>query len=205
VVQVPASHYDFLNYETPERFASYWRQISCIIGLRPKNVLEIGIGSGLTRFALKRLGIDITTADLEKKLDVDFEADVRTLPFRDNTFDVVAAFQILEHLPFTEFSTALEELSRVSARYICISLPDSGRYVRVSIRLTWRIAMDWVIDLTRFTRKRHVFDGQHYWEINRKGFGIRTVREKISKAGLKIISEDRFKKNLYHRFFILEK
>jgi len=48
-------------------------------------------------------------------------------------------------------------------------------------------------------------EGEHYWEIGRKGFPIRKVRTKIKEAGFKIVREEVPILNAYHQFFILEK
>ena len=202
--QVPTAHYRFHNYETVERYASYWYQVSTILSLQPKSILEIGVGSGVSRYSLARAGIPIVTADIDKQLGSDYEADVRKLPFDDNRFDVVTAFQVLEHLPFSDFVVALRELRRVTGRYVCISLPDAGRYARLSLRLPGALGFDWVLDLSKF-RKRHVFQGEHYWEINKRGFQVKVVRRAILDSQLKIVGENRLRENMYHRFFILKK
>jgi hypothetical protein len=203
--QVSSTHYRFLQYESAERYASYWHQIYAILSLEPRNVLEIGIGSGLTQYVLDRAGIPVVTADIDKDLAPDYQADVRNLPFKDSAFDVVAAYQILEHLPFSDFDGALLELRRVSGRYVCISLPDSGIYLRFNLHLTGKFRCDRWIDLTKVMRKAHVPGGEHYWEINERGFELDTVRSAIGKAGLTIRNEVRLRENMYHRLFILEK
>ena len=44
--QVEPNHYFNESYNSKERFISYWHQINEIIKLKPKKVLEIGIGNG---------------------------------------------------------------------------------------------------------------------------------------------------------------
>jgi ubiquinone/menaquinone biosynthesis C-methylase UbiE len=53
-----------------------------------------------------------TTADL-KRADVDYQADLRNLPFDRSAFDVVYASHVLEHVKEDEL--ALSEISRVLA------------------------------------------------------------------------------------------
>ena len=43
--QVESSHFFTESYDSKGRFSSYWHQIHEIIRLRPKRVLEIGIGN----------------------------------------------------------------------------------------------------------------------------------------------------------------
>ena len=47
------------------------------------------------------------------------------LPFRDRSFDLVMATEILEHLPEALYSQVLGEMSRVAGRYILITVPNS--------------------------------------------------------------------------------
>jgi len=44
--QFEPNHYFNEKYDSKSRFISYWHQIYEIVRLRPKNVLEIGIGNG---------------------------------------------------------------------------------------------------------------------------------------------------------------
>jgi len=51
------------------------------------------------------------------------QASIDSLPFIDDEFDMVSCMEVLEHLPKETFVLALNELSRVSSRYILISVP----------------------------------------------------------------------------------
>jgi len=82
--------------------------------LQPKKVLEIGIGNRITADYLKRNGIKIDTCDFDKNLEPDYIADIRKLPFRDNSYDVIMAYEVFEHIPWKDINKALRELCRVS-------------------------------------------------------------------------------------------
>ena len=58
--QVEPDHY-YKNYDTKERFCSYWHQIQEILSLNPKNTLEIGIGNGFVSKYLKQRGFNVIT------------------------------------------------------------------------------------------------------------------------------------------------
>jgi ubiquinone/menaquinone biosynthesis C-methylase UbiE len=49
------------------------------------------------------------------------QASALTLPFADNTFDLVMAIEVLEHLPDPE--QALREIARVGAGAVVLSVP----------------------------------------------------------------------------------
>ncbi|MDD4082331.1 MAG: class I SAM-dependent methyltransferase, partial [Sphaerochaetaceae bacterium] len=122
-VQVKKEHYSNKGYNDIFRFLSYQHQIESIISLNPKTILEIGIGNKLVSNQLKEMGYKVTTCDFDPKLKPDFVGDIRNLPFKKNEFDIVVAFEVLEHLPFEDFEKALSEMKRVSKKNCIISLP----------------------------------------------------------------------------------
>lgn len=122
-------------YKMPEmrrlkQFISKALQINLIIKTKPKNILEIGIGDKETSDYLKKYGFKVTTCDYNEELKPDFIADIRELPFKDNSFDTVACFEMLEHLPYEYFDVCLKELKRVSRKNVIISFPYSSWYIR---------------------------------------------------------------------------
>ncbi len=206
--QVNKKHY-LKDYDTVERFISYYYQCSLILDLKVKNALEIGIGNKLTSNYLKNCGVKVVTCDIDKELKADYIADVRKLPFPNSKFDAAYAFQVLEHLPFEDFETALIELHRVSKKYVIISLPCSSTSFELILRFPFinKLFKKNYLDLfLRFPYffKKYKFDGQHYWELYSKGCSLRIIRNKLN-AKFKIIKEVRPEINSYHYFFVLEK
>jgi SAM-dependent methyltransferase len=201
--QVDPAHYDFATYDTPERFISYWYQMKCVLDFRPKDVLEIGGGSGFFQDGMRRRGVSVTVVDLDARL-ADIQADVRALPFVDGQFDVVVAFQVLEHLPWHQFEPTLLELQRLARDALVLSLPDGGPYAKFSFRVSRYGQFRVFLPLDRLFRKNHHYDGQHYWEINRRGYAEHAVRRAIEKGGWKIILNRRLFENPGHRFYVLK-
>ncbi len=99
-----------------------------------QKVLDIACGDGLLLGALSKKGANVSGVDLseegvkkckEKGLDaavVDFAPE--PLPFQDGTFDTVIMLDVLEHLYAPE--ELLQEATRVSKKYIIISVPNFG-------------------------------------------------------------------------------
>ena len=206
--QVNKEHY-FQGYDSVERFISYFYQCSEVIKLNPKTVLEIGMGNGLTRDYISKHKIKVTTCDIDKDLKPDVIANVTKLPFSKNKFDCVVAYQILEHLPFENFERALKEIARVSSKNAIISLPYSSVSFEFIIKLPLisklikKQYLDLFFRVPKFYQE-HKFDGQHYWEIGKKGYSLNKIRGLINKYF--IIKKDfRPEINSYHYFFILEK
>ncbi len=93
-----------------ESYISYLNQIKTIYELKPKTVLEIGVGNKLTYNHLKQIGIDVVSLDINQKLNPNYIGDIRQLTFESNFFDLICAFEVLEHLPFSDLEKALQEL-----------------------------------------------------------------------------------------------
>lgn len=133
--QVHPSHYGY-NYDSKERFCSYWHQIQEILLLNLKEVLEIGIGSGFASEYLKKRGFKITTLDIDEKLKPNIAGSILKIPFRNTSFDVVACYEILEHIPYENFNRALSEIFRISKSFAILSLPeDTTRIYRINIQI----------------------------------------------------------------------
>ena len=119
-----------------ERFhAEVGRQLAALIKDQrgPIRVADIGCGEGFTlEYLARRLpqlnlrGVDADPDALAiatlRLAGIDFsQADIRQLPFPDREIDVVLCLEVLEHL--LEPGTALQELIRVSRRYLVLSVP----------------------------------------------------------------------------------
>lgn len=204
-VQVDTFHYIDEQYNKKERFASYWHQIDEVRKCEPDSVLEIGGGSGVVRGFIKNVGLRMFSLDIDPKLEPNVIGSVLDLPFGDCSVDVVACYQVLEHLPFGEFPRALRELARVTKKHVLISLPDVNRVVTLSLRASRFIRVQLMINVPAFKRRRHEFDGEHYWEIGKAGYDVSRVRKIIEKSGLDLKSTYRVFEHPYHRFFILTK
>ena len=204
-VQVGAEHYA-KGYDALYRWISYWYQLREVRRVRPKRVLEIGVGRGMVNRELARDGVAVTTLDLDARLGPEVCGDVRRLPFPPKAFDVVLCAQVLEHLPFDELPALLDELRRVSRRHAIITLPCSrGGLFLVPMLLGAATAPRLALRLPLPNRLCRLLFRQHKWEIGRLGFPLRKVRRAIRSAGWRIAREVEPILNTYHRFFILEK
>lgn len=106
-----------------------------IEGLQPRTFLDAGCGEGFVAAMLRRRlpGLEISGFDLDPAaVRVATRRDPRgrflaasifSLPFADDTFDVIGCFEVLEHLPGNGPDRALAELSRVARRAVVLSVP----------------------------------------------------------------------------------
>lgn len=121
------AYYDeFSNWYERERHRPYHRMLDDLeVELVQRyghgaDVLEVGCGTGLLLerikgFARSAKGIDLSPGMLEKAaargLDVQV-GSATSLPFADQTFDVVCSFKVLAHVP--DIRQALTEMARVT-------------------------------------------------------------------------------------------
>lgn len=201
--QVSKDAYAFENYGGGDRFASYAAQLREILSKRPSSVLEVGVGEGVVGDYLRRnTSVHYESVDIAADLHPDTLGDVRALPYADASFDTVCAFEVLEHVPFDDFSVAVAELARVARRSVLISLPHFGPPVKLLLKLPFLSELAFAFKLPY--PKRHAFNGQHYWEIGKRGYPASRIRTVLA-ARLVITKEFVPFGNQYHRFFVCEK
>jgi hypothetical protein len=193
--------YAFERYADIGRFASYGYQLRELFATRPASVLEVGVGDGVVGNYLRaHAGFSYTSVDFASDLSPDVVGDVRKLPFLGSSFDTVCAFEVLEHLPFDDFEPSVRELARVARSYVLISLPHFGPPVKFSLKLPLlpeiRIAVKLPIP------HAHRFNGQHYWELGKRGYPASRIRSVLARFG-SIEREFIPFENQYHHFFVL--
>jgi 2-polyprenyl-3-methyl-5-hydroxy-6-metoxy-1,4-benzoquinol methylase len=182
-IQVSPDHYDRSTYITPDREQSFGIQERLVT--RWGSVLEIGIGPGVLRDRVRAKGIRLVTADIDRRLGPNVAASVTALPFRNASFEAVAAFEVLEHIPLPSLGEAVSELCRVASRRVIVSIPEKRDRLRtfVSIRILRRT---WA-------------DPQHHWELGlfvSKGRFLRL----FAAHGFRLLGYDA--SHPWHRFFV---
>jgi SAM-dependent methyltransferase len=202
--QVSREHYFRGSYKTKERWISYWYQIDLVNSLSPQTVLEIGPGAGVVSDTLRKQGIEVKTADISPDLNPDKIASVTDLPFEDNSFDAVLACEVLEHIHFEDFKKALGEIRRVTKKFAVISLPHAGFIFSFGFKFPGIERKDAILKLPFFWKK-HEFNGEHYWELGKRGYAVRSIKQKIREAGFKILRSFLPADDPAHYFFLLEK
>ena len=197
------------RYENLPRFISYYNQIDLVRTLDPKEILEVGIGSGFLSNYLRSRDYAVTTADYDKTLGPDMVCDITRIPVKDNSFDLVMAFEILEHMPYEESLKGIKEMERVSKRYVVLSVPRSCSYFGLSFMFGLPIFHKFVslgLRIPFFWIGPEYGSKEHFWELGRRGFPVRRLVKDIERLGLTI----RQKKghvalNTQHYFLVLEK
>jgi len=193
------------RYLSEKRFVSYYHQIKEIINSSPESVLEIGPGNKIICFILENREIEVITLDIDDRLNPDILADVNSLPFRSNSFDLISCCEVLEHIPFENFRRSLLELKRVTKSKVIISLPDSRKYFKFSFRLPNFYEYKKLIKSPFQRVEEHDTEGTtHYWEVNKEGYPLEKVKDEIRDVGFEIEKTYRPFENPKHRFFVLK-
>jgi hypothetical protein len=173
-----------------------------VLALNPVSVLEIGVGDKVFGNFLKdNTAVSYTSLDVAEDLKPDVVGSILELPFEGKSFDISCAFEVLEHLPFEQFDKAMSELVRVARTHVVISVPHFGPMVSFSLKIPFLPQIQVAVKIP--FPKKHIFNGQHYWELGKAGYPVRLIRKKLSAHGVLLQDFVAFN-SAYHHFFILK-
>jgi len=200
--QVDRSNYRFSKYSSVGRWAGYYHQINEVLAQKPTSVLEVGKGDSVVGNYLKdNCPVSYKCLDIAKDLNPDIVGDVTNIPLEDNSFDIACCFQVLEHLPFEKFSIALAELARVAKSAVIISLPHPGPTFSMNLKMPGIRHIKFVIKIP--WSSMHKFNGQHFWEIGKKGYSLSKIRSSLRTIG-RIEKDFIPAEDTYHHFFVIK-
>lgn len=128
-----------------------------------------------------------------------------SIPFSDEAFEVVACYELLEHLLYENFEKAMSEIFRVSTSHALLSLPDANRVYPLYLQIPKFKEVRKLLPIPRLRRPVHHFDGQHHWEIGKASYSLSRIMNDINDLGFNIEKTYRVFELPYHRFFILKK
>jgi hypothetical protein len=204
---VATEHYSSANYDTLDRFISYYVQkelvLNSISGIENSKILEIGKGSGFLNEYLSAHGCNIKTFDFDESLKPDYVGDIRELSTAaGEKFDTIVCFEVLEHIPFDEVPEVLDQLAETTNNICIISVPQFRLYVSYWLKFPELKPFKGYLSLPFY--RNHKFKGQHYWELGYRGYTIRRFKRLINK---KFLLQQDFTHPLmpYHHFFYLRK
>lgn len=165
--------------------------------LKPdSNILEIGCGIGTIVYELSQKGYNIIGADISTQaieygrhkyplIELQIQA-AETLPYEDNTFDIVLSFDLLEHIAQVE--RHINEVSRVLRPGGCYLFQTPNKYSNVIFETLVKKSLKW----RQFHPSLHT-PGQLKRRMRKHGFEIRFVKmnpineftiKKLQKLGL---------------------
>lgn len=202
--QVERSHYRYADYQSAARFSSYYYQLEAALELEPETLVEIGVGDGTFLSLARNQGLNAYGLDFDRGLSPSVCGSALQLPFRGESVDVFAAFQVMEHLPFDDLEAAAREMFRCCRKGAVISLPEFGNSsIILNIPLVRHIAM--ALPKVFPFSPRHRFDGQHHWEIGKRSFPLSRIVNTFEQSGFRCSRTWVNPYWAYHRFFVFTK
>lgn len=129
-------HTDY--YDNPELWGcsveelhpSVAERIRATVALIPPDVqtiLDVGCGDGAITNELARkydvVGLDISAEALKHVKTETFQGTLETVPFAPKSFDIVTAFEVLEHLPVREYELAQGKMAELARQYVMVTVP----------------------------------------------------------------------------------
>jgi hypothetical protein len=229
---------DYLNiakrsFLNERKLHSYFLQCKTIADLPDvEKILEIGPGGGITQTLLKSIGYDYATMDAQPLIEPDILGDF--IDFNtsgyEESFDLVAAFQMLEHTPYEQFVPQVQKMITMSKKYVFISLPYHCWTLRLEIILP---VPQWIASILskrwfNFLRRSHNFSTSrpyrnaparkyrraffeefplaiHHWEIGRDKVSKKDVFQKLKSVNLSVVKAFHSKIHPYHYFILCKR
>jgi SAM-dependent methyltransferase len=116
------------------RYIIFWNIIKALKTIKFDSLLDVGGAEGYMSAAVKSFfGVRVRSCDLSEEagkrakeiFDVDSDTvDGVSLPYPDNSFDVVLSSESMEHIP--QYDRVLNELLRVARKAVIITVPHDG-------------------------------------------------------------------------------
>jgi hypothetical protein len=142
------------------------------------SILDVGGRTALLRAFMP--SDRVTLVDLEASDERPLVlGDGSRLPFQDKTFDVVAAFDTLEHVPPKRRASFVAECARVSRRWVVIAGPYQSNDVEEAEKLLQRFLVDKLGVEHRYLEE-HRHNGlpsrtETEKALEKAGFGVRSI------------------------------
>jgi len=120
------------NWSYTPTYLSKMRHVDRIIKSFPNDhrILDAGCGEGVLVKKYKEQGRNISGIDLNYQSELVLMGDILSMPFDDNSFEVVLLLDVFEHLQFLQQPFALKEIKRVLASNgtLVISIPNLAHF-----------------------------------------------------------------------------
>jgi hypothetical protein len=206
------------------KFSSLRLQVTGVTELRANvsSILELGPGSGFFSTTTRMLGYSTSTADIDPDYNPDYLGDIRKIEIPEK-FDLVASFEVLQHLPFEDAGEMIKKLADLSNKYVFLSVPSRVHYLRIGLALPAfltprRLGMNWLygwrskLITWEWPRRsyppaetwaeREDYWKPHYWEAGRKQYPKKRFLAEVENAGLEILWT-RHNPDHPHHFFVM--
>lgn len=185
-VQVDRRHYFSERYLNETRFLGLHAQLHACIGVEnAKTILEIGVGPSLLEAILRHFNYEVVTFDFASDLKPTIVGRLPRLPFKNDSFDLVCAFEVLEHIPFTMLEDCFRLMRRIAKNKVIISVPSQAELDAGKLGVTFTIGRkDIEVDFWRRKRRGLTNPTEHYWELECNGVTAALIIKMAQAQGL---------------------
>lgn len=136
-------YYENESFWTEERYLNNdaelkrFKGVHSLIPASTNAILDVGCGNGAflkyledNSSNVKKTGYERSQTAIANKVCKSeiIEGSADRIEYPDNSFDVVLALEVIEHLPFGIYENTLKELQRVASKQIIISIPYRERH-----------------------------------------------------------------------------
>ena len=167
-----------------------------------KLLADIGCGNGVflnylsaNKSEIKTVGVDRSEMALKFVKGKKQIGDIVSLPFEDNYFDCTTCLEVIEHLPVPIYETALNELCRVSKKYVIISVPYAEKIADSYTKCPQcKTIFNWELHLRRYEKKD--------MEILLQKNNFKCINHQTLGDCEKYVGHDFFRKIVYPEHFL---
>ncbi len=170
--------------ESEQHWRLYWQQQNLMDGYiaEDDHLLEIGVGTGFTANYLRAKNLTVTTADIDKGKNPGIVTNIVSYDFPDS-YDSVLAFEVFEHIPFSEFASLLPRLHGAVKKYFFFSVPRNRKNVfQFSFKLPKLRSYSWC-----WTTKKTSIAEHHFWELEHGGTTDEKLMTLLEDNGFKVV------------------
>lgn len=171
------------------------------------NILEIGKGAGIFGDIARRTA-NYSSMDIDPRTEPDIVANVSNWNSMEDLagkYTVIFCCQVLEHMPFCQAVEAFQNILRLGARMVVLSLPDRRFAIKICVRLH-ALSLRKVISIPWSGRDVNITNNsEHHWEICKGNSSEVQHIFRNPAFDYKLILEYRFYERTKQHFYIYEK